>query len=432
MPTALLICHADSFIRAADAIADRLEVAGYETAFWLTRFGDFNPARAADHLRDLAFDRPFVAGPLIELLSARADELARADAVIAALPGSEVRRVMHAIGAQRAAFERGGRRPIVASFYNGVAYENWVEGFLSRAGADVHAMNGAHDRERCLPAAAAFGIDTDNIVVTGLPGLDRAVAVERNARATEPGPGDVVFAAQPTVPGSFDERRYLFERLFDLAEADPSRTVRFKPRLRPDQATMHDVLLFDEDVYQAVRRVRTPPANFEITHEPMDRLIARAGLVVTVSSTAAVEALAAGVPAALLGDFGLPDHYGGSYFLESGLITTLDRLLAGEVPTPDPAWLASRVVADGRNCERLVEATDTLVRAQAAANAMTPIRPGFEPRARSEVARLDPGSAARGGAIERVVGRVGRAVLRVGPVKAVAKRAYLAVRAGQV
>ena len=53
--------------------------------------------------------------------------------------------------------------------------------------------------------------------------------------------GDVVFAAQPTVPAGRLERLYTLTRLIDMARRHPGHNFVLKPRHRPGESTLHKV-----------------------------------------------------------------------------------------------------------------------------------------------------------------------------------------------
>jgi hypothetical protein len=80
----------------------------------------------------------------------------------------------------------------------------------------------------------------------------------------------------------------------------------------------------------------------------MGEVLDRTDLLVTVSSTAALESLHRRIPTAVLTDLGVREALGNHHFLGSGLLTSWDRLDGGHRPVPDPEWLARQgVAADG-------------------------------------------------------------------------------------
>jgi hypothetical protein len=70
----------------------------------------------------------------------------------------------------------------------------------------------------------------------------------------------------------------------------------------------------------------------------MGTVLNHTDLLVTVSSTAAAEAIHRGVPAALLTDFGIRESLGNAYFLGSGCLASFDDLDAGAAPQADERW----------------------------------------------------------------------------------------------
>ncbi|NGO73722.1 DUF6716 putative glycosyltransferase, partial [Streptomyces boncukensis] len=86
------------------------------------------------------------------------------------------------------------------------------------------------------------------------------------------------------------------------------------------------------------------PPNCRLVYGHMGTILDRArhtgGLLVTVSSTAALESLHRSVPTAVLTDLGVREVLGNHYFLGSGCLTSWDRLDAGHLPEGDPEWAA--------------------------------------------------------------------------------------------
>ncbi|GAA3419482.1 DUF6716 putative glycosyltransferase [Streptosporangium vulgare] len=70
----------------------------------------------------------------------------------------------------------------------------------------------------------------------------------------------------------------------------------------------------------------------------MHEHLAHAAGFVTVSSTAALEAIAQKVPLLVLSDFGVGAEMINLVFEDSGLLGTLDDLSAGRFLDPDDAW----------------------------------------------------------------------------------------------
>lgn len=79
----------------------------------------------------------------------------------------------------------------------------------------------------------------------------------------------------------------------------------------------------------------------------MGEVLDRADLLVTVSSTAALESLHRRVPTVVLTDLGVREALGNHHFVGSGCLASWDQLDAGHRPDPDEDWVARQGVAAG-------------------------------------------------------------------------------------
>ncbi|WSZ82730.1 hypothetical protein OG584_12460 [Streptomyces sp. NBC_00859] len=256
------------------------------------------------------------------------------DVVVLALVGGAVQAVLHGLASARTA----DRRPVVVTGYVGVVYEKLADGLLLRHGADVVLANSRHDAERFRAVYEGVGADASAVTGAALPFLGGAPYAGGALKT-------VVFAAQPSVPASRDDRSYLLNRLAGHARLHPDREVLLKLRSRPGEHTTH----IEELPYQKLAE-RLPgglPANFRLVYGHMGEVLDRTDLLVTVSSTAALESLHRRIPTAVLTDLGVREALGNHHFLGSGCLTSWDRLDAGGSPQADPAWLAGQGVAAG-------------------------------------------------------------------------------------
>ncbi|WP_330235603.1 DUF6716 putative glycosyltransferase [Streptomyces sp. NBC_00566] len=256
------------------------------------------------------------------------------DILVLALVGGGVQAMLHGL---RHAWG-GGRRPVVVTGYVGVVYEKLADGLLLRHGADLVLANSAEDADRFRAVYEGVGADAGAVTEVALPFLGGA------AYAGERAPCTVTFAAQPSVPESRADRTYLLDRLIGHARRYPEREVLLKLRSKPGEHTTH----IEELPYQKLVRGRELPANLRLVYGHMGEVLDRTDLLVTISSTAALESLHRRVPTAVLTDLGVREALGNHHFLGSGCLTSWDRLDAGHRPEPDPGWLARQgVAADG-------------------------------------------------------------------------------------
>lgn len=224
-----------------------------------------------------------------------------------------------------------GPSPVVVAGWVGVIIEKITAGYLDRSGADVLAVNARHELEHFRTVARRLDIDDTNLLLSGLPILSTS------PRRQEQGPiRTVLFADQPTVPAGADERRYLYQRLVDHARLHPERQVLLKPRHRPGEGTFHRMHHHPEDLLADCL-----PTNFAVTYRPVPDLLDEADLLLTVSSTACLEAVDRGRRVALVLDLGVHERHGNHVFLDSGLLRTFDQIDVDDLGSPDPAWVDS-------------------------------------------------------------------------------------------
>ncbi|MFF3490942.1 DUF6716 putative glycosyltransferase [Streptomyces sp. NPDC002795] len=257
------------------------------------------------------------------------------DVVVLALVGGGVQAALHGLAH---AWRGAARRPVVVTGYVGVVYEKLADGLLLRHGADVVLANSAYDADRFRAVYEGVGADAAAVTECALPFLGgEPYTGERE-------PYTVTFAAQPSVPDTAADRAYLLDRLVRHAEAHPDREVLLKLRSKPGEHTTH----IEEIPYQKLAQRRGTPANFRLVYGNMGEVLDVTDLLVTVSSTAALESLHRRIPTALLTDLGVREALGNHHFTGSGCLASWDQLDAGLRPEPDPGWLARQgVAADG-------------------------------------------------------------------------------------
>ncbi|MFE3743716.1 DUF6716 putative glycosyltransferase, partial [Streptomyces sp. NPDC059134] len=245
------------------------------------------------------------------------------DIVVLALVGGAVQAMLHGIAALKLA-----HRPVVVTGYVGVVYEKLSDGLLLRHGADVVLANSQYDAERFRAVYEGVGADASSVTEAALPFLGGERYRPEEGRDT------LVFAAQPSVPASRADRTYLLRRLVEHARLHPRRQVLLKLRSKPGEHTTH----IEEFPYQRLAE-KVPgglPDNFRLVYGNMGEVLDGTDLLVTVSSTAALESLHRSVPTAILTDFGVREPLGNHHFIGSGCLASWDQLDGGGRPRPPP------------------------------------------------------------------------------------------------
>jgi len=267
-----------------------------------------------------------------EFLRAMAEE--SYDLVVLALVGGGVQAMLHGL---KRVWEGREKRPVVVTGYVGVVYEKLADGLLLRHGADLVLANSRQDAERFRAVYEGVGADASAVTEVALPFLGGA------AYEGEHDPYTLVFAVQPSVPDSRRDRTYLLNRLIQHARLHPEREVLLKLRSRPGEHTTH----IEEQPYQKLVQRLDPPANFRLVYGNMGEVLDRTDLLVTISSTAALESLHRRIPTVALTDLGVREVLGNHHFVGSGCLASWDQLDAGHRPAPDEEWVARQGVAAG-------------------------------------------------------------------------------------
>ncbi|PWI17642.1 hypothetical protein DI272_28355 [Streptomyces sp. Act143] len=268
----------------------------------------------------------------VEFLRAMAEE--SYDIVVLALVGGGVQAMLHGL---KRVWEGRSERPVVVTGYVGVVYEKLADGLLLRHGADLVLANSRQDAERFRSVYEGVGADAAAVTEVALPFLGGA------AYEGEHDPYTVVFAVQPSVPDSRKDRTYLLNRLIRHARLHPEREVLLKLRSKPGEHTTH----IEEQPYQKLVQKLDPPANFRLVYGNMGEVLDRTDLLVTISSTAALESLHRRIPTVVLTDLGVRETLGNHHFVGSGCLASWDQLDDGHRPSPDPEWVARQGVVAG-------------------------------------------------------------------------------------
>ncbi|MEL4320679.1 DUF6716 putative glycosyltransferase [Leifsonia sp. YIM 134122] len=340
----LVIGDSDSYVKWGAALASRLP------SDWAVEIVVLaSPVQpSARQLEDALAGSAFAVGQVrVRRLTDLARVVAelRPDAVLLALRGPMVRVVIRAIGSVP-------NRPVLLSGFPGITIPAVPKAIVYREQTDLIVLHSRHEvrefsrnAER-MPVSVDFGLAT-------LPFLNQPASATATASVPVPesaAPGQnpaaadsIVFAAQAIVPRHPDDRIALLQWLVETARAHPEKRVVVKVRARAGEAQTHaethdfGALLADGEL--ADRWGGALPTNLVVEDGPMADHLARAVALVTVSSTAALEAIAADIPVLLLDDFGIAPRLINTVFIDSGLFGDEGDLRAGLFRRPRSEWL---------------------------------------------------------------------------------------------
>lgn len=320
--TAILVAAFDSQLKWADTIRQGLESRGFSCQLIIP--SDIRHAISDRQLADYCGSAATYMR-WTELMTASLD----ADVVVLAIQGPQVQRFCHDL------FDvvelTGASPPVTISGWVGVIIENITAGYLARYTTDVVAVNSRSDLATFQSVARSLGLPTENLLLCGLPllsGGQRAAPVDTPIKT-------VMFADQPTVPQTREDRLYVYQRLMAYAHAHPDRQVVLKPRHRIGEDTFHRMKFHPEVLLAGLQQ----PPNFFIDYTPVSERLSNLDLMLTVSSTAAIEAVGAGVRTAFIADLDVREQLGNHIFLGSGLLRTFDQLEQDEIGVPHKAWI---------------------------------------------------------------------------------------------
>ena len=252
------------------------------------------------------------------------------DVLILALDGQRSRDALLQLAAT---WKHAAQRPLLVSAYPGILFRFALEGMLDRSGADLLCLNSEQDLASYRLGCAALGQPSDNAEVTGLPVLWNAKPIAR-----KPHHPSIVFFEQPSIPVHPLQRRYLCRQLKELAQAWPDHPVIFKPRTSSIESTLHRR---HGEMAGLIEAMAESVPNLQISFKPATRLLRHCGCAITVSSTAALEAMAMGVSTRIVADLGVTETLGNHFFAASGAIAEFSAIRANPFePLHDPDWLA--------------------------------------------------------------------------------------------
>lgn len=249
-----------------------------------------------------------------------------------------------------------GERPCIVAFQGGLEFDP-VRGFRNRRDADAVFVVPRDDL-----AAHRKWADAEGLVRQYL-GFGHPTFVRPQAPADPADRRDIYFFAQAISPPTRRGRMHILRVLAAIARANPDRTVWLKLRHLPQENRAH---LHIENFAYPDLLASGPgpwPENLRLTADPMDRVLDRAAVGITCTSTAAVDLVRAGVPTLVYLDF--VENYLDPMiapmrrlFGDSGLIAPLQDVLNLAAKPPDPAWLDRMFCTPAQLAAQIAEAVE--------------------------------------------------------------------------
>lgn len=321
LTSAMVVADTDSYIKWGAAVLDGLPE-GW-AADLVVLLSDHAPSDAQLATALAGTSR---AGRRIRML--RLPDLVQAvaehapDTVLVATRGPVARVVLHELS-------RLANRPVLLSGLPGISWPATKQAIDFRAQADLVLLHSHREIESFHEMAVQRGVRF-RAGLLSFPFLRSAASAETDRARDE-----VVFAVQSIVPRAVEDRRAVLDMLAEFARRHPSLRVVIKVRAVGGEKQTHDE---PYPYTELLAELTDVPANLVVEGGPMSEHLDRAVALVTVSSTAILEALAAGVPVHAIGDFGVTKRLINPVFEGSGLIGDRERLLAADFRPVDPEW----------------------------------------------------------------------------------------------
>jgi len=254
-------------------------------------------------------------------------------------------------------------RPVIISGLPGISIPATRKALLFRLQADLFVLHSTREIREFTELSRGSGWDHRFALATlpfteSRPGVDPVAS--RTIAAGPSAPNDLVFAAQAVVPPERAERARIARMLIDAAIADPDRRVVVKVRAVHGERQTHD----EFDGYpELIAEFGSVPDNLHISSGPMSVALDTAEGLVTVSSTAAIEAIARGIPVIALDVFGVSDELINPVFEKSGLFAGDAAVIGREYRHPRTGWLDDNYF-HAPNRDDLIPQVDELVAAR--------------------------------------------------------------------
>lgn len=261
--------------------------------------------------------------------------------LIAAVPPSilkAVSNVLHDCG------QEYGSRPRLVTFFPGMLQEKRAEGMYERSYVDTLLLNSEYDYRVYQSAGRELGFETNNALVLGFLGRDSNIdgpCCDLSINAEED--KHILFIEQQIMPNKLEDRVVLLEKLIDLAHRSDCNVV-IKLRSNSGQSSSVSGYAYHfEDIFNFYKSKKLIPVNLKLSSLPIEEVIRNSSLCISVSSTVIFKSIAAGVPVAILSDFGIKDHYGNVHFVGSGCFVKLSAINGNYRKLPDLNWTHDRM-----------------------------------------------------------------------------------------
>jgi hypothetical protein len=238
-----------------------------------------------------------------------------------------------------------GRRTKLISGSPGVAYHLIGEPLRARTTADLLLVASHAEYDRLGAAIKDLGAKAD-LAIASLPFLRGLKQIEHHD-----GPETIVFAPQPDMPKTREDREAILLGLSSLKERFPDLKIIIKLRATKKEPQTHfETFSYQQLATELDEKGEIAGANFHFElGSVVDQMKNQNALLMTLSSTAALESIAMGNPTQIISDYGTLDSIATSVFENSGLMWKLEDFPLAKVQKPRKTWLEKNYFHDPQN-----------------------------------------------------------------------------------
>ena len=236
--------------------------------------------------------------------------------------------VVAALTAQRMFW--GRTRPVLVTGLPGISVPATRRAVTARSACDLFVLHSKREIAEFTEIAARHAPR----LKFGLAALPFLPASRPKSTAAAQLGNDLVFAAQAKVPVSRADREHIL-----LALADAGSAVIKLRAWSEEQQTHREMWSYPAIMEDLVARGRVPAGAVGFVGGSMHEVLRAARGFATVSSTAALEAMAMDRPTLIISDFGVSPEMINVVYEGSGCLGTLDDLRCGRLFRPDREWL---------------------------------------------------------------------------------------------
>lgn len=248
----------------------------------------------------------------------------RPDLILLACTGP----VVATLAAQRVLWGRS--RPVLVTGLPGISVPATRRAVTARAACDLFLLHS----KREVADFTEIGVRYAPRLRFGLAAMPFLPARTSKSTAADRLGNHLVFAAQAKVPVARADREHIL-----LALADAGSAVIKLRAWSEEQQTHRETWSYPEIMDDLVARRRVSAGAIGFVGGSMHEVLHAARGFATVSSTAALEAMALDRPLLIISDFGVSAEMINLVFEGSGCLGTLDDLRHGRLCHPAPEWL---------------------------------------------------------------------------------------------